>query len=147
MKKIEIDLNNPFEKTLAIVLALPARDNGSHACDETVAKALRCLYTAAHGRTIETTIGRIGIAPAVDPSLKEAPLLLSSRVELLELAERRTEFRGVPPKKGITLMVNSGALASLPIASTRRDTSRCILSTSEAGHREHNRLQEILTAE
>ena len=145
MKKTEIDLNNPFEITLATVLALPGGENGSRTHDETVARALRCLYTAAHGRTVETAIGRIAIAPAVDASLKEAPMSLGSRVELLELAERRTEFRGMPSKKGITLMVDSDAFLSLPTVSRRRDTSRCLLSSSEAAHRGHNRLQETLT--
>jgi hypothetical protein len=92
VKPTKIDLNDPFEKTLAGALALP------HGCDargaerETVTQALRYLYIAAHGRILQTSIGPITIAPATDPSLKHPPLSLDTRSDLLAVAEQRTAF-------------------------------------------------------
>ena len=92
MKPIEINLNDPFEKTLAHALALPKRSEAEH--EEAVAEALRRLYTRAHGRIVETTIGPITIVPPADSALKGARLLLVKRRDLLALAEQKTNFRG-----------------------------------------------------
>ena len=93
MKQIEINLNEPFEKTLAAILSLPQGDDVRGAQKETVEQALHCLYTTAHGRTVQTSIGPISIAPAMDPSLKDAPLSLHTRSDLLVFAQRRAEFK------------------------------------------------------
>ena len=89
---MEINLNDPFEKTLVAILSLPEGGDLRGAQDETVVQALRCLYTAAHGRTVGTSIGPISIAPATDSSLKDSPLSLHTRSDLLALAQRRGEF-------------------------------------------------------
>ena len=93
MNHTEINLNVPFEETLAAVLALPQGGDRCSSQDETVALALRYLYTTAHGRTLQTSIGPISIMPAVDSSLKDVPFSVCTRTDLLALAERRTEFR------------------------------------------------------
>ena len=92
MKQIEINLNDPFEKTLVAILSLPDGGDPRGAQDEMVVQAVRCLYTAAHGRTVRTSIGPISIAPATDSPLKDAPLSLHTRSDLLALAQRRAEF-------------------------------------------------------
>jgi len=86
-----IDLSDSFETALSEALALP---DGDHCpiSDESMAKALRGLFAAAHGRSVRTSIGAIPIAPAVVPSLKTAPLSLGSRAELLVLADKVCEF-------------------------------------------------------
>jgi len=92
MKPIEIDLNDPFEKTLEAVLALPAGGDGRGARRETVAEALQYLYIAAHGRTLKTSVGAITIMPPTDSSLRKGSRLLHARSDLIALAERRTTF-------------------------------------------------------
>lgn len=86
MKRILIDLSLPLERVLTQALALPtSRDNGGIR-EAQVEEAVRCLFAAAHGRSVETPIGRISIAPAVAPWLKAAPLAIRTRGELLTLA-------------------------------------------------------------
>ncbi len=92
MKDIKIDLNDPFDLTLAAVLTLPD-------ANLPVADALRSLYAAAHGRTVQTSIGPIAIVPATDPSLKQGPLSISSRRGLVDLALRRAAPRTVLSKE------------------------------------------------
>jgi hypothetical protein len=109
MKNIKIDLNEPFEKTLEAVLSL----HDGEACsteDELVAQALRCLYRAAHGPTLQTFIGPITIAPAVDPSLKEALLRFRTRSELLAFAEEKTSFRRTAKENGASHLAAGSAL-------------------------------------
>jgi hypothetical protein len=91
MKQVTIDLNHPFQETLVAVLALPD-ENGYETADETILEALRAVYQAAHGRTVRTTIGRIAIAPAAAPQLKETPLALTTRGDLLDVARQHTHF-------------------------------------------------------
>jgi len=93
MKQIKIDLNAPIEKTMAAVLSLPEGGNPRSEEEHVVADALQCLYRAAHGPKIETSVGAISIAPAVDPSLKEASFLVETRSDLLTIAERSTPFK------------------------------------------------------
>jgi len=93
VKQIEVNLNDPFEKTLIAILSLPEGGDVRSAQEETVEQALRCLYTAAHGRAVQTSIGPISIAPATDSSLKDAPLSLHTRSDLLVFAQRRADFK------------------------------------------------------
>lgn len=109
MKQIEITLNDPFEKTLVAILSLPEGGDVRSAQDESVEQALRCLYTAAHGRTVETAIGPISIAPATDSSLKDAPLSLQTRSDLLNFAQRRTEFKRRPVGNHHSIHTNGGS--------------------------------------
>ena len=94
-----IDLSDSFEAALSEALALP--DGDYHPIsDESMAKALRGLFAAAHGRSVVTPIGAIPIAPAIVPSLKTAPLSLRSRAELLVLADKVCEFNRKVSKNG-----------------------------------------------
>ena len=93
MKTIEILFNDPIEKTFRLALALPEGEKGGATNKKTIEKALRYLYAAAHGRTVETPIGPIRVAPATDLALNKTPVLVETRSDLLALAERRTPFR------------------------------------------------------
>src|SRR5262245_36040371 len=99
-----IDLSDSFEASLSEALALPDSDHRPIS-DESMAKALRRLFAAAHGRSVETAIGLISIAPPIVPSLKTAPLSMRSRAELLILADKVSEFNRKVSKNG------SGTLA------------------------------------
>jgi len=95
MKGIEIDLSEPFESLLATVRSLPkpgVNGNGS-SNEEEIRQATRCLYEAAHGRVVETSMGPIPIAPAVAASLKTEPFSVNTRSEFLRLAETKGGFR------------------------------------------------------
>ena len=99
MTGIEIDLSEPFESFLANVLSLPkhgANANGS-SNEEEIKEAIRCLYEAAHGRMVETSIGPIPIAPAVAASLKAESFSVNTRGEFLRLAETKGRFRPSAP--------------------------------------------------
>ena len=86
MKRISIDLSEPLERVLTQALALPAGRGDGRISEARVKDAVRRLYNAAHGRTVDTPLGRIPIAPAVAPWLKAAPLAVRTRPELLTLA-------------------------------------------------------------
>ncbi|PYJ10503.1 MAG: hypothetical protein DMF06_06140 [Verrucomicrobia bacterium] len=86
MKRIPIDLSLPLERVLTQALALPPGTHHARVGEAEVERAVRSLFVAAHGRSVETPIGRISIAPAIAPWLKEAPLPVRSRAELLTLA-------------------------------------------------------------
>jgi hypothetical protein len=86
VKKISIDLSEPFETVLKQALSLPAGGDDDGMSDARMALAMRSLYAAANGRAVATPIGRIPIAPAVAPWLKAAPLAVRTRRELLMLA-------------------------------------------------------------
>lgn len=86
MKRISIDLSEPFESVLGQALSLPAGGADGETGDAQMALAIRSLYAAANGRAVLTPIGSIPIAPAVAPWLKAAPLAVRTRRELLLLA-------------------------------------------------------------
>ena len=99
MTGIEIDLSEPFESLLATVLSLPEHGvnaNGS-SNEKEIRQATRCLYEAAHGRMVETSIGAIPIAPAVAAFLKAEPFFVNTRGEFLSLAEAKSGFRPSAP--------------------------------------------------
>ena len=87
MKKIEIDLSQPFEKVLEAVLALPNRRiNGADddcAGENELREAVRGLYEAANGRQVETEIGLIPIAPPIAPFLKARPFRAATLKDFL----------------------------------------------------------------
>ena len=87
VKRIRIDLAEPFETILEALLSLPTTDNAiysekaaaSHSGesfhqDSEVEEVLRGIYEAANGRQVATQIGLIPIAPPVAAFLKDAPL-------------------------------------------------------------------------
>ena len=86
MKRISIDLSEPLERVLTQALALPKGSDDGRNSETRVKEAVRRLYDAANGRTVDTLLGRIPIAPAVAPWLKAAPLAVRTRSELLTLA-------------------------------------------------------------
>jgi len=79
-----MDLNDPLEKTMATALSLPPANEP--APDEQILQALGDLHAAAHGRSVETIIGSIPIAPPLDSSLKSQPSPLTTRSDLLLMA-------------------------------------------------------------
>jgi hypothetical protein len=97
MKRIEIQLSEPFEDFVASVLRLPptlAEMDGlrlagatdgpgrqSARCDIEVKEALRSLYEAANGRQVETRIGSLPIAPPVARFLKTKPYHVATQHE------------------------------------------------------------------
>lgn len=86
MKRISIDLSESLERVLTQALALPAGGDNGAISEARVEQAVRSLYAAANGRTVDTPLGRIPIAPAVAPWLKAAPLAIRTRGEFLTLA-------------------------------------------------------------
>lgn len=86
MKRISIDLSEPLERVLAQALALPAGRDEGRISEARLKEAVRRLYDAANGRTVDTSLGPIPIAPAVAPWLKAVPLAVRTRTELLALA-------------------------------------------------------------
>jgi hypothetical protein len=86
VKRISIDLSESLERVLVQALALPAAGDSALSNDARMKEAVRLLYDAAHGRTVDTPLGRIPIAPAVAPWLKAAPLAVRTRSEFLMLA-------------------------------------------------------------
>ena len=97
MKRISIDLSLPLEKVLARALTLPSGGENGAISEVEVDDAVRRLFAAAHGRAVETSIGRISIAPAVAPWLKAEPLAIRTRGELLALAGLSPIGNGEPP--------------------------------------------------
>ena len=93
MRNIEIDLAQPFEKVLAAVLSLPAGCGSAGAerlqNQAELKQAIRGLHQAANGRSVETIIGLIPIAPPVAPHLKEKPFRVTTQIELLIEAATR----------------------------------------------------------
>jgi hypothetical protein len=123
MKQTKIDLLEPFEKVLASVLSVPARDkviaqspaenatslrfpnpvDRSPATAGELREVLRCLYEAAHGRLVETQVGPVAIAPPVAPSLKDTPFYIKTQANFLLEALTRIigdashSNNGIPP--------------------------------------------------
>jgi hypothetical protein len=79
--KVEIDLRLPFEETIKRALALFA--SAHRRSEKEMVGALRRLYELAHGRSVQTTLGLIPIAPAVAPGLSDGTFFLTIHSELL----------------------------------------------------------------
>jgi len=83
----EIDLGQPFEQILAMVLSLPpgCTINGAEPTnwEAELKEVIRCLYEAANGRQAETHIGMVAIAPPVAPFLKNKPLQAATQIDFL----------------------------------------------------------------
>jgi hypothetical protein len=94
VKRISIDLSEPLGRVLTQALALPVGGVDAEIADALVEEAVRRLYEAANGRTVDTPLGRIPIAPAVAPWLKAAPLAVRTRSEFLTLAGLSSDSSG-----------------------------------------------------
>lgn len=103
MRRIEINLSEPFEKVLTCILALPSGSsdilgNGSGDGKE-FKDAIRDLYEAANGRQVETQFGWIAIAPPVADFLKARPYYIETQIDLL--IEAATRIICGPPPSGV----------------------------------------------
>lgn len=96
---MKINLSKPFDKVVADALALPERGEGDIS-DEKVVELVRYLYSAAHGRGVNTAIGRITVAPATAAFLKNEPIPVKSRNDLLVWAAKRNCRNGHVSKNG-----------------------------------------------
>jgi hypothetical protein len=85
MKRIAIDFNRPFEEVIATIRALPPGGIDLNLPDghDQVNALLRGLYEAANGRQVETSIGRVSIAPPAAAFLKEKPFYVRTQIEFL----------------------------------------------------------------
>ena len=113
VKRIRIDLAEPFETILEALFSLPTTDNAiysekaaaSHSGepfhqDSEVEEVLRGIYEAANGRQVATQIGLIPIAPPVAAFLKDAPFVVETQLDFLLQALARL-FSGPSPKASI----------------------------------------------
>jgi hypothetical protein len=82
----QIDLTQPFEHILATALALP--DGRLPVLDKQIINAARAVYEMVHGRSVNTTVGLISIAPPVCPWAVVRHLKARSREDFLTAAER-----------------------------------------------------------
>jgi hypothetical protein len=96
VKRISIDFAGPLERVLVQALSLPAGNDEDRTSDTLVKDAVRRIYDAANGRTVDTPLGRVPVAPAVAPWLKAAPLAVRTRHELLTLARLPIDGRTAP---------------------------------------------------
>lgn len=93
MKKI--DFAESFEKTSAVLSSLPFTDSlvsraKKDAFKQTyLNRLLREIYEAANGRQVATTIGFVGIAPAIAPYLKDKPYCAKTQAEFISQALAR----------------------------------------------------------
>jgi hypothetical protein len=99
-----INLSHSFERSLTDALALPQDSDHRPITDESTAHALRLLYSAAHGRSIETSIGPVVIAPPIAPALRNASVVLKSRAEFVALAGKFNHFNGSPSANGVAMV-------------------------------------------
>lgn len=96
MKKIEVNLGIPFDEIAARGIALPNDGGSQSTSDEQIVRALRRLYELAHGRSVETAIGLIPIAPPVASGLAKARFSIGSRCELLAIVEEKIASTRTP---------------------------------------------------
>jgi hypothetical protein len=88
INRVDIELRLPFEENIERALALPASPD-RHSNDE-VAGALRRLFDLAHGRSVETPLGLVAIAPAVAPFLSRSKFSFATRCELVAALRHQT---------------------------------------------------------
>ena len=128
VKRIRIDLAEPFETILEVLLSLPTTDNdiyysekaaASHSGesfhqDSEVEEVLRGIYEAANGRQVATQIGLIPIAPPVAAFLKDAPFVVETQLDFVLQALARL-FSGPSPKASIALAKIEREISALVI--------------------------------
>jgi len=85
-KSVEIDLTRPFREIVATALALP--QGNEPVDDKQVVTAARGIYEALHGRSVDTTVGMISIAPGICPWLVVRHFEVITREDFLATADR-----------------------------------------------------------
>ena len=121
MKKIEIDLGAPFAEIVARAIALPDNGGSESTNDKQIVHALRRLYELAHGRSVETAIGLIPIAPPTASGLANARLSVGSRCELLAIVkEKITSTRTPKGRQARRPIVDRISPGRIPHRSARR---------------------------
>jgi len=98
MKKIEINLGAPFGEIVARAIALPDHGGSESTNDKQIVRALRRLYELAHGRSVETAIGLIPIAPPVAGDLANARFSAGSRHEFLAIVKEKLASTRAPKR-------------------------------------------------
>ena len=84
----KIDLRLSFEENIKRALALPRCADCPD--DHEIVGALRRLYDLAHGRSVETGLGLIAIAPPVATSLSLKAFSVATRPDLLTAVQNQT---------------------------------------------------------
>jgi ribosomal subunit interface protein len=84
MNKIAISLKDPLETLIRRALALPEQN----VADRDLTDTMRLVHQLGHGRSVETSIGRIPIAPPVMPGLATMTIYAATRSELLSQVKR-----------------------------------------------------------
>lgn len=82
----QIDLTQPFEHIVATALALP--DGRRPVEDKQIVNVIRAVYEMVHGRSVDTIVGLISIAPPVCPWAVVRQLKARSREDFLTAAEQ-----------------------------------------------------------
>jgi hypothetical protein len=106
----ELDLTQPFEQLVGAALALP--QGASPVKDADVIDSARKIYEAIHGRSVETTIGLVPIAPGIAPWLFVKYLDVRTREDFLAKAEQW--LSGVAASRGVIAGPRVAAAKSLP---------------------------------
>jgi hypothetical protein len=83
---VQIDLTRPFEQIVATALALP--EGRTPVEDKQIVNAARAVYESVHGRSVETTVGVISIAPEVCPWFLVRHLEVRTRENFLAAADQ-----------------------------------------------------------
>jgi hypothetical protein len=107
---VELDLSQPFEQLVGAALALP--QGASPVKDEDVINSARKIYEAIHGRSVETTIGLVPVAPGIAPWLLVKHLEVKTREDFLAGSERW--LSGVATSRGVIAGPRAAAAKSLP---------------------------------
>ncbi len=93
MRCIQIDLAQPFEEVLAMVLSLPAGSTSVGGCrlekNVELKRATRGLHEAANGRQVETKSSRVAIAPPIAAFLNKKPFHVATQIDFLIAAATR----------------------------------------------------------
>ncbi len=112
MKRVTIDLADPFDEIVDKLASLPPTDNlvGSDGpavseLSPEVKQVLRSLYEAAHGRQIATQIGLVPVAPALALFLKDVPFEVGSQTDFLlealaRLGTNLNSVTNIPSRRG-----------------------------------------------
>ena len=72
---IEIDLRLPFEENLERALALAAASSRDRHGE--IVGVVRRLYELAHGRSVQTALGLVPVAPPIAPGLSRRTIIFS----------------------------------------------------------------------
>jgi hypothetical protein len=137
MRRIEINLSDPFEEVLTCVLSLPSGTRGiagNGSCDDKEFKQIiRELYEAANGRQVETRFGWIAIAPPVADFLKARPYYVATQIDLL--IEAATRIIAGPPPSDVGIVAFETGSRGSPEPSSAHDDVRLKRNGERSKHR------------